>query len=678
MAIEFNCPHCATPYRLKDELAGKKAACKNPDCRQVLTIPAAKATVPPTAAPPPAAKPPAPKPAPPKPAARKDATPAPKPPPPKPEDLEAAALAALADAPAEEAAKDTPIPVACAFCDHKWTEPRDKAGKNVLCPNPECRQRNKVPVPKDDKPKDWRATAQGPSLAKENFEKPKDVMDAEARVVSKQAWTEGGGADQDLEPVPLKRRLFFALLVLTPIVGLGYGIYWLVTTRTEVNRDELVLKALKEMEPAAKELPGAEGPLFSALLHTAAGEYELRETDKPDEALKKALEHFTKARDELRQAAAKDDPKKGGGAARFCAGGELALAQLGLGGTDEQVKEGTRYRWVPKTGAGPRQRVNEKVVDVHTELQRTLQLVLPADFDTRIALARRLTRELLKKGQADLAADLPVMLFAAAEQAEAKAVVALEVWRADKAHPFPKAAADDLKTTLAKGGDRSATSAVVLWKAVGTDKAPNLIDLRLPGANAKVIDNTRLAVVGLALLDGKADEAQEVARRPGSVPSQLKAAILIAEWSPDPGQAFDVALAQLAGVTGKKTPEPSSLPPPGVLLRLAQLAGAAGKLEPAKQFADAIPDDGLKAWAKADALRLAAPPGARLDEAAFEAPDDATKLRAGHGWGRYWVARHNTRLSGDRGKETAAVKDWPRGTVQPLGWAGVAVGLRER
>ena len=45
MAIEFECPHCKHPYRLKDEFAGRKATCKNPDCRELITIP-----TPPTAA----------------------------------------------------------------------------------------------------------------------------------------------------------------------------------------------------------------------------------------------------------------------------------------------------------------------------------------------------------------------------------------------------------------------------------------------------------------------------------------------------------------------------------------------------------------------------------------------------------------------------------------------------
>ena len=39
MAIVFNCPHCKTDYRLKDEFAGKTATCKNPNCRKVIPIP---------------------------------------------------------------------------------------------------------------------------------------------------------------------------------------------------------------------------------------------------------------------------------------------------------------------------------------------------------------------------------------------------------------------------------------------------------------------------------------------------------------------------------------------------------------------------------------------------------------------------------------------------------------
>src|SRR5687767_5507098 len=113
MAIEFNCPHCQHQYRLKDELAGKTATCKG--CRQKITIPQ-PVTVPDAAA------------------------------------LEAAAAAAYADEPAkaELDAASQVVNVECQFCNHKWTEPLTRAGKNTLCPNPECRQRVKIPEPKKE------------------------------------------------------------------------------------------------------------------------------------------------------------------------------------------------------------------------------------------------------------------------------------------------------------------------------------------------------------------------------------------------------------------------------------------------------------------------------------------------------------------------------------------------
>src|SRR3954466_10219535 len=107
MAIAFNCPHCQEPYRLPDKLAGKQAKCKNPECRKVITIPA-PVTIPDDAAP-----------------LDPEAAAA----------AEAAALAALADeAPRPDEAAAQVIPMPCRYCDHKWTEPRAKAGKNVLCP----------------------------------------------------------------------------------------------------------------------------------------------------------------------------------------------------------------------------------------------------------------------------------------------------------------------------------------------------------------------------------------------------------------------------------------------------------------------------------------------------------------------------------------------------------------
>jgi DNA-directed RNA polymerase subunit RPC12/RpoP len=147
MAIEFDCPHCGHHYRLKDELAGKAAACKN--CRQKIVIPQ-PVTVPDDD------------------------------PPPAPVDVEAAAVAALSDAPKdEEDPSKKLIPVECNYCGEKWTEPLTRAGKNTLCP--ECRQRVKIPEPKDET-YDWRQTrTKGPSLAKENNQKLEGVQDASSR-----------------------------------------------------------------------------------------------------------------------------------------------------------------------------------------------------------------------------------------------------------------------------------------------------------------------------------------------------------------------------------------------------------------------------------------------------------------------------------------------------------------
>ena len=101
MAIEFECLNCGERYRLKDEVGGKKAKCRNPQCGKMMLIPQPKlATVPPTTPPP---------------------------------DLEAAALEALKEAPEQkdEAPAEQTIEMKCSACDHKWTVPMAMAGQNV-------------------------------------------------------------------------------------------------------------------------------------------------------------------------------------------------------------------------------------------------------------------------------------------------------------------------------------------------------------------------------------------------------------------------------------------------------------------------------------------------------------------------------------------------------------------
>ena len=447
MAIVFNCPHCLEPYRLKDEFGGKQAKCKNPECRQLITIPKAFTI-------------------------REDG--------PKLSDAEAeaAALAALnEEAPKEQehqeqkqpaAPAEKVIPVTCQFCDHKWTEPWSKAGKNTLCPNPECRQRVKVPEPKEEVPTDWRqAKSKLPSMAKQNFEKLEDVQDAgDAKVVSGSSLREADATGVEYEPRPLKQKVMFVLLGLGLVGALGFGGCYFFNRRTTVNEEQLMADARNELtnlqkewakaanpsapsaeEKARMEWVAAEGGLFSAILNLAGAEYALRHDDA--KKTKEAHELFGKATNDLRLVAT-----PGQAAIRNVVAAELVFAVLTFGGTEEQAKEQLRIRWEP----GSQSRLNERVRNVHEELRITLDLLTGADYEFRISVARRLARELTKRGYANMAADLiPQALFTDAEKNETRAVIALEIYRTDRGSDVPGKIANDLKTQFATAasGNRS-------------------------------------------------------------------------------------------------------------------------------------------------------------------------------------------------------------------------------
>ncbi len=670
MAIKFNCPHCLTPYNLPDSLAGKKATCKTQSCRKALVVPQPGVAVGPTIAELGGIAPDA--------VEKRDDTPLPE----HQEDIEAAALAALSEAPKEEKAADGQvIAVTCDYCGHQWTEPFAKAGKNVLCPDPECRKTVKVPVPKEKKADDWRDAANRPSLAKENFEKPADVVDAQAKVVSKEAWEKGGGAEQYLEPIPLKRKIFFGLLIGTPIIALIVGaVYWW-QSRKVGQQDELMAQGVAEFNTyvdAGSELTPPETELYSAILHTAAGEYILRQKTLKPEELKEALDHLTKARESLRIAATKDNPKRPSASERNVLACELALVTLELGGSAEQVQGESRYPWVPDTGAARDARLHQRTYSAHRELQRTLELLNTADFDLKSSLMRRLARTLARHGPEalSLVEHIPVVL-PDAERPEALAVLALEVYRHDPNSTLVRDIATDLKERLKGPGGRNPTpaSAVTLWEILGINKVPTIAS-EPPKAPNPVSEPARLAYVGLHLLRNQPAEALELARRPSNSRQsqnveQLRALTLYAEWATDPAAAFDHA-GQIIG-RHQKGDFP---PPPSVVYRLVQLAAAAGKTEEAKKLADSLSDEGLKEMAKAEIVRQSSK--SATDPSTVTAPDNPKELRAGHAWAHFWLARNNSRLSGDRSKEISAIATWQKGTIQPFGLAGIALGLRER
>lgn len=643
MAIVFNCPHCQLEYKLADKLAGKQAKCKNPECRKLITIPT-PVTVPPDDAP------------------ALDAAAA-----------EAAALAALADEapkPDEAPPEQKVIPMTCPHCTHQWTVAWAMAGKNVLCPNPECRQRQRVPEPKEDVPTDWRqARSKLPSMAKDAQPKLEGVMDAEAtKIITAQTAKDAGLFDDDIEPRPLKQKILIGLTIFALIAGAFFGIRAWRGGREEQKEDQLFADAGKALSEAAPTLPQGEAPICSAVLNAAAAEHTLRQ--EPTE-LKKAHDLLLKARVDLRPAA---------GHGRNAVAAELAFLALEFGGTEEQARDRVRFRWTPEAEMKVA-RPNEVKHTIHEELRQSLAPLMAADFEFRAAVARRMVRELAKRGQATTAAELlPQTLFSDPESYEGRAVVALELYRADNSSPLARKLANDLRGSLGAkvSGNPYPTSAHALFTVLGVEKAPVVMSPPQPQPRGNLSDQQRQAYVTLRLMEGKSAEAVELAGRGGSgaaiTESQLRALALCAEWG-DAGPAVDVAVGMVNANKGKPMPAPVSL------TRLSLAATAAGKHDQAKILSDAITDDGAKAWAKGDAVRLRvlANPKDKADEAWAEVPDLPNKFRAGHAWGRLWVARQNTRLagSGSREAEKKTVSAWPTPAI-PFGLAGVALGLQDK
>lgn len=639
MAIVFDCPHCKYPYKLKEEFAGRKATCKNPDCRQQITIPTPLSAA----------------------------------------EAEAAALSALADdAPAPEAAAaasasapvEKTIAVSCNYCGHNWTVPMSKAGKNMPCPD--CRKLTKVPEPKQETPEDWRQkNTKLPSLAKQAHEKLEGVQDAgEAKPVSGEALREADVTGIEYEPRPLKQKVLFVLVPLALLSALGGGVYYLVSRNKTINDDQLWVDAWKDFGDSSKEMAAGEPGLCSVLLHRAEAEYLLRQnTDK------KLLE----ARDLLVGKCLGELNKVPQSATKNAIVAELASAIIALGGTDDEVKSQTRLAWRPQTQAtklGSGQRGHT----IHEEIQKPLgQYLRNAEFDFKIELARRLTRELVKKGQAEFAADmLPLAYFNDPEKDEASAVIALEIKRADPGSHLPHQIAEALKARIEAESQKKTpnwkpypASAQTLCGAVGLEFHP----LAMPKPNAPISEATRIAYTGKYLLDNQSDQAVELAKR-GIVsdsPAQLRALLLCAEWMPDPTAALDAAVVIVKTKDHPRLPE-------SVICRLTQIGFDSGKAAQAKDLANSLYDEGLKAWARGDGLRLRslASPKERLDDGWLEVPITPDKLRAGHAWGRLWIERQNAKLSGDRNDEKKVVSGWQPAALRAFGLAGIALGLQDR
>jgi hypothetical protein len=600
MAIDTSCPSCSKRYKLKDELAGKRVTCGNPNCRKAFVVPAASANGHARAAPPP---------------------------------VDAEALAALAFA--EDVEQQVPVDqrrvkMTCVVCEAKWEEPWDRQGKNVLCP--ECKHRQKVPEQKTGKV-DWRDPKAGrPTLAKvEELEGVQASTDASH--AGFESLKKAGVIEDNVEPRP---RWHYVAWVAIPLLALGLATYagvLIFQSTKESNHDEAMRAAVAGLLADPGDLPAGEAPLFRGAIQIAAGEYFIRRADgrEPRNA---AIDYFANARTELDGA----PPSPG----RDVLLGELAVAQVQLGGGPDEVGNETRIRWVPggKT-------TNEKQYDVQKELQSTLTRMKndKVSYEVRVLTMRRLAHELAKKGQPGLLQSQ--MAFLDNEQLEADAWMAAEA---------------------ARGGGGDLDEAVT--KIITGLNAP----AELPAG--QVSDGTRLAHTARFLLKKDMAEALALARRaPGEPDGRVKALALVAEWGDEATAAEAVRDAKevVAGITAKQA-RPSDY----TLVRLAQAAGRTKQPDLAEAFVKAVNKDDYRAWAQAEALRAAlAADGAAADEKRAAVPDNPKDVRVAHAWGRLALARHNARVTGsDAGLKPFDLDRWGP-SFKPFGQAGLILGLQD-
>lgn len=637
MAIDTQCPHCSKAYRLKDDLAGKRVTCGNPNCRKAFTVggepangapvakPRAKATVPPV-------------------------------------DADALAASLFAEGAAEAVPEDKRvIAVTCPMCDHKWDVPYAMQGKNVLCP--ECRHRVKIPEQKAGKV-DWRdPNAGGPSLRKiEKLEGAEGTVDA--RMVSGKALQEGGVFEDDTEPRPRWHYVAAGLAAVVVVAGIAFGAYSIFKGGKEGKQNRYMEDALAEAtEPRDTQLTPAEAPLFRAGILMAAGEYAVRQ-DEPKK-LKEALDSFAKARQEIDAAPASPD--------RELMFGELASALILLGGDDGQVEKQTRVRWTPAPARDARARsegkvynVQELLVDLFKQMRNEPK---PVPQAVRLLIARRVTRELAARGQPALMGPLLSQGFPD-ELPEAKAAVAAEAFKATGDLAKAKEAAAEL-VSLVPSGTPPPPTASALWAALDTPP-PGAPKLDPPPAGP-IEYSKRLAHVTALMLQNKAGEALDLAKRPGNMApeSHLQALALVAEWG-DPGQAVQAA-AEFA-------PSAKSTMADLALVRLAQQAGRVNQQDKVEVFLKAIQKEEYRAWARYEALRaqFAAGGDKPADSAAAPIPENAKDQKVGHALARLAVYRNNARATGDAKPSLTEIETLGLGTFRPYGRAGLALGLQDR
>lgn len=621
MPIKFKCPNpsCRKTLSVKDQLAGKKAAC--PACKKVLTIPAAPAapasTLPTTAAVPETATAPA-------------------------ADAEALAASFLADEPkAAPTEEPKTIDFACPYCDEALHLDAELAGRQAPCP--ECRRIIKVPQLIKQQKADWRNTASAlPTGARRDTEPaPEGAWGSTSKtVVSGDALAEAGALpSQRREPVTVGRWILRGTLAASAVGVLVIGTLLVMSWLGGKRQEKMLARAMAGLSGKEPKVTGE----AAAVIHLAAGQFHLRRNEKdsikPDKGDRGAWNQFGAARNRL---AAAGTPECD---ALLI---ELALAQLDMAGDPTEVGEGKRMTWpnaVKEAG------------------QTLLAVREPQQRDEGLRLV---TRKLIARGQSPLARDLARQLGGGPEQF---AVLGLEYFRAGQKEDAEKVL-EEIRPRLKPQKDPNgkplplplSADVVTLLVALGHD---NEVPAPKEAALKAVVTVGKAA--GLAWL-GQVGAASKLVARADSL-VRLEALVAAADAPGEEGLVKPLAeeAVGLAETRGADTPLPGWL-----LARLVREGLHAGVSEDRllKLAQKLAAGDKMRGWVQLPIFRARL--AAAEDKAEESLLDLVAKGTLANAEARVELARHNTLKDANTDK---AVEGWEE-SLRPFGYAGVALGLQ--
>jgi hypothetical protein len=606
MAIKFKCPNpeCTKALSVKDELAGKKAAC--PKCKKILTIP--------------------------RPQPESVGMPA---------NLEDIALSALAD-PVEEKQEATTIDFNCPMCDEPVSMAMETAGKNAPCPH--CRRIVKVPVPKTDKGGTWRDQGKNlPTGARRDTEpKPEGAWDTERTYADRAALLQAGVIPTDKRrALTTQQKVVRGLIaggVLLSLVVAGVVVFFSWSS----NKEETLVKRAVEMSATQPKESGA-------IVNRAAGEYFLRAGK-----ITQAKEAFGKSRSLLLET--KPGPE------RDFLLTDLALAQVDLGGNDNEVISSRRLNWK----------------DTLKEIGQTVHNL--SSSPARAHAIRLLTRKLIEKKEAGLASTLAAQASGdnrgggehwPYEQQELAAVVALELLAAGQFDPAA-AVYKVLMTPFAPPADGEEAP-------VPTPLGPSLVALSVAlGKDEPKPGKTPADAEALAIgqAEGYARRGDWTRAREGldklKPEARFKARVALAAigCAAKPPDTTDLVAA--VALLGELRDKPPSA---WLLYRLVLLAAQANQPERAQPFLEALPsNDPLRGRAQYELLLVKL---AGTKDKSDDAQADAVASKdqpALQGLAREAMARHNARNDASTVK---TVEGWDE-ALKPFGLVGAALGLQDR